>query len=110
VLVGHFVHIDLKALRRELGDQQHDLSNPAIDTARAHRWILQNGLWQEDLVQQMENVSLEALAKVYNLDFHEAHHALEDAFVTARLWQKLLAKLEAMQIANLGDLLRIAKV
>ena len=110
VLVGHFVHIDLKALRRELGDQQHDLSNPAIDTVRAHRWILQNGLWQEDLVQQMENVSLEALAKVYNLDFHEAHHALEDAFVTAQLWQKLLAKLEAMQIANLGDLLRIAKV
>ena len=23
VLVGHFVHIDLKALRKELGDQQH---------------------------------------------------------------------------------------
>ena len=47
---------------------------------------------------------------MYNLDFHEAHHALEDAFVTARLWQKLLAKLETMQIAYLGDLLRIAKV
>ena len=37
----------------------------------------------------------------------EAHHALEDAFVTARLWQKLLAKLEAMKIANLGNLLRV---
>jgi DNA polymerase-3 subunit epsilon len=110
VLVGHFVQIDLKALRKELGDEGHALSNPAIDTARAHRWILQNGPWREDLVQQMENVSLAALAKLYNLDFHEAHHALEDAFVTARLWQKLLAKLEAMKIANLGDLLRIAKV
>src|SRR5215469_11013571 len=108
VLVGHFVHIDLKALWKELGDQQHQLSNPAIDTARAHRWILQNGPWQEDLVQQMENVSLEALAKLYNLDFHEAHHALEDAFVTARLWQKLLAKLEMMKIACLGDLLRVS--
>src|SRR5215471_21420967 len=32
VLVGHFVHIDLKALRKELGDQQHGLINPAIDT------------------------------------------------------------------------------
>jgi DNA polymerase III epsilon subunit-like protein len=47
---------------------------------------------------------------VYNLDFHEAHHALEDAFVTARLWQKLMAKLELMKITNLGDPLRIAKV
>ena len=110
MLVGNFVHIDLKALRKELGYQQHELSTPAIDTARVHPWILQSGPWREDLVQQVENVSLARLAKVYDLDFHEAHHALEDAFVTARLWQKLLAKLEAMKIANLEDLLRIAKV
>ena len=109
VLVGHFVRIDLNALRKELSDQQHELRNPAIDTAQVHRWILRNGPWREDLVQQMENVSLEALSKVYNLDFREAHHALEDAFVTARLWQKLLAKLELMKVTNLGDLLRIAK-
>jgi len=109
VVVGHFVHIDMKALRKELGDQQHELSNPAIDTAKAHRWILQNSPWREDLEQQMANISLAALAKIYELDFHEAHHALEDAFVTARLWQKLLAKLEAMKVANLGDLLRTAK-
>jgi DNA polymerase-3 subunit epsilon len=109
VLVGHFVHIDLKALRKELGDQPHELRNPAIDTARAHQWILKSGPWQEDLVQQMENVSLAALAKLYNLDFHEAHHALEDAFVTARLWQKLLIKLESMKVTTLGDLLRIAE-
>ena len=61
-------------------------------------------------MQQMENVSLANLANMYNLECREAHHALEDAFVTAQLWQKLLAKLEAMKIANLGDLLRIARV
>jgi DNA polymerase-3 subunit epsilon len=110
VLVGHFVQIDLKALRKELGDEEHALSNPAIDTARVHRWLLQNGPWREDLVQQMENISLAALAKLYNVDFHEAHHALEDAFVTARLWQKLLAKLQRMNVDNLGGLLRIGKV
>ena len=109
VLVGHFVHIDMKALRKELGDQQHELSNPAIDTAKAHRWILQNGPWREDLEQQMANISLAALAKVYDLDFHGAHHALEDAFVTARLLQKILAKLEGMNVTTLGDLLRVAK-
>jgi DNA polymerase III subunit epsilon len=109
VLVGHFLNIDLKVLRKELGDEQHELSNPAIDTARVHQWILQNSPYREDLEQQLANVSLAALAKIYNLDFHEAHHALEDAFVTARLWQKLLAKLEAMKITRLGELLGIAK-
>ena len=109
VLVGHFVHIDLKALRKELGDEQHQLSNPAIDTARVYRWLLQNGPWKEDLEQQMANISLAALAGVYNLDFHEAHHALEDAFVTARLWQKQISRLEGLKIRSLGDVLRVAK-
>jgi DNA polymerase-3 subunit epsilon len=109
VLVGHFVHIDLKALRKELGDEQQQLSNPAIDTARVHRWLLQNGPWSEDLEQQTENISLAALAKIYDLEFREAHHALEDAFVTARLWQKQISRLERMKIRNLGELLRIAK-
>jgi DNA polymerase-3 subunit epsilon len=110
VIVGHFVHIDVSALRKELGDKQHELDNPAIDTAKAQRWILRNGPWRDDLEQQLENVSLEALAKVYNLGHHEAHHALEDAFVTARLWQKLLARMEALKVATLGDLLKVAKV
>ena len=109
VVVGHFVHIDMSILRKELRDQQHALSNPAIDTAKAHRWILQNSPWREDLEQQLANISLAALAKIYDLDFHEAHHALEDAFVTARLWQKILSKLEAMKVATLGDLLNKAK-
>ena len=110
VLVGHFVHIDLKALRKELGDEQQQLSNTAIDTARAHRWLLQNGPWKEDLEQQMETISLAALAKIYDLDFREAHHALEDAFVTARGGQKTISRLEGMKIRKmLGELLRIAK-
>jgi len=109
VLVGHFVHIDMKALRKELGDQQHELSNPAIDTAKAHRWILQNSPWREDLEQQMANISLVALAGIYNLDFQEAHHALDDAFVTARLWQKQISRLEDLKIRSLADVLRVAK-
>jgi hypothetical protein len=60
VLVGHFLNIDLKVLRKELGDVQHQLSNPAIDTARVHRWILQNSPYREDLEQQLANVSLAA--------------------------------------------------
>jgi DNA polymerase III subunit epsilon len=109
VLVGHFFHIDLKALRKELGDQQHELSNPAICTARVHRWIMQRGPVREDFVQEQERIDLETLAKAYDLEFRDAHHALEDAFLTARLWQKQMAKLQAMGVQDLGGLLKIAK-
>jgi DNA polymerase-3 subunit epsilon len=109
VLVGHFVQIDMTALRKELADQQHQLSNPAVDTAKAHRWILQNSPYREDLERQMANISLAALTKAYEIEFHEAHHALEDAFATARLWQKLLAKLKTMRVETLGELIKVAK-
>jgi DNA polymerase-3 subunit epsilon len=109
VLVGHFVNVDLKALRKELGDSAHTLINPAIDTARIHEWMLRRGPYREDLEHQLGNISLAALAKVYHLDFHEAHHALDDAFVTARLWQKMIGKLEAMKVHTLGGALRIGK-
>ena len=108
VLVGHFFHIDLNALRKELGDR-HELLNPAICTARVHSWIMKNGPVRDDFVQEQERVDLEALAKAYDIDFHEAHHALEDAFVTARLWQKQMAKLQVMGAKTLNDLLKIAR-
>jgi DNA polymerase III epsilon subunit-like protein len=109
VLVGHFVQIDLKALRKELGDEHHKLRNPAIDTARVHRWIVQNGPLSDDLVQQLEKVDLASLAGAYDLDFREAHNALDDAFVTARLWQKMLHKLEGRGVRTLSQVLKVAR-
>ena len=53
VVVGHFVQIDVSVLRKELRHQQYEVNNPAIDTARAHRWILQNVPYLEDLEQRM---------------------------------------------------------
>ena len=43
VLVGHFVDIDLKILRKEMSQTGHKFDNPAIDTARVHHWILRHG-------------------------------------------------------------------
>jgi len=109
VLVGHFVNVDLKVLRKELGDESHKLSNPAIDTARVHQWILHHGPYREDLERQLQDVSLASLARRYDLEFREAHNALDDAFVTARLWQKLLHRLESLKVRTLGDLLRAGR-
>lgn len=109
VLVGHFVKLDIDLLRKELPDTDHVLENPAICTAQVHRWLLRRERYSEDLFHRLENVSLAALAQHYKIDFREAHHALEDAFVTARLWQKLLHEVERNGILTLRDLLKIAR-
>ena len=107
VLVGHFIKIDLEILRKELRPTEHSLDNPVVDTAQVHRWLLRKGRYSEDLFQRLETVDLASLAKIYNIEFREAHHALDDAFVTARLWQKLIYQLEARGDRTLADLLKI---
>ena len=107
VLVGHFVKLDLEILGKELRATGHALDNPAVCTAQAHRWLLRRERFTEDLFHRLENVDLASLAKIYKIDFREAHHALEDAFVTARLWQHLLPALEKHGIQSLRDLLKI---
>jgi DNA polymerase-3 subunit epsilon len=107
VLVGHFIKIDADILRKEMAATGHSLENPAVCTAQVHRWLLRKGPHSEDMFHRMEQVDLASLAKLYNIDFREAHHALDDAFVTARLWQKLLHQLEFRGVKTLGDLLKI---
>ena len=107
VLVGHFIKIDVDLLRKELRATEHSLDNPAVCTAQVHRWLLRKGRYSEDLFHRLENVDLASLAKIYDIEFREAHHALDDAFVTARLWQKLIYQLESRGVCTLGELLKI---
>jgi DNA polymerase III subunit epsilon len=107
ILVGHFVKIDLDLLREELRAIQVSLENPAVDTARVHRWLLRKGGYSEDLFHRLENVDLGSLAKHYNLEFRDAHHALDDAFVTACIWQNLIRQLEAQNVHTLAELMKI---
>jgi DNA polymerase III subunit epsilon len=107
VLVGHFAHIDLKILRKEMAETGHGVENPAIDTARVHQWLLRQGRYSEDLALQLEKLDLETVAKSYGLDRENAHHALGDAFLTAQLWQKMLIALQRNGVSNLKKLLKI---
>jgi DNA polymerase III subunit epsilon len=110
VLVGYFVAMDVKILKKELAGTGHELNNPGIDTARLHEWILRRGPYSEDLPHRLENLDLLSLAKAYGLERREAHHALLDAFVTAEVWQKMLHALQAKGVRRLGELLRIGRV
>ena len=107
VLVGHFVEIDLKILRKEMSLTGHKLENPAVCTARTHQWILRQGPYSDDLPAQLEKLDLPTLAKFYNLEVQDAHHALSDAFLTARVWQKMLHTLQAKGVRDLKKLLKI---
>ena len=106
VLVGHYVGIDVAALRKEL---QNPLRNPYLDTARAVRWLRLQGEQLRGLDEVDEQLNLAALARRYGLEPSEAHHALGDAFTTAQLWQKLLLELESHGITKLSQALRIAR-
>ena len=107
VLVGHFVNIDLKVLHKESAQVGLKLDNPAIDTALVHHWILRHGPYSEDLSLQLEKLNLPTLAKFYSIDVDNSHHALSDAFLTARVWQKMLYTLQARGIDKLDKLLRV---
>ena len=107
VVVGHFVKMDVELLRKELRATEHSLDNPAVCSAQVHRWLVRNGRYSEDLFHRLENVDLASLAKIYDIEFREAHHSLDDAFVTARLWQKLIYQLEGHGVRTLAELLKI---
>jgi DNA polymerase III epsilon subunit-like protein len=107
VLVGHFIKIDLDLLREELRAIHVSLDNPAVDTARVHRWLLRKGGYSEDLHRRLEIVDLASLAKHYKVELREAHHALDDAFVTACIWQKLIHRLEAQNVHTIAELMKI---
>ncbi len=110
VLVGHFAEIDLKILRKEMQQTGHMLGNLALCTAKAHHWILRQGSYSEDLPVQLGNLDLGTLSKFYGLEPHDAHHALADAFQTARVWQKMLHRLQQYRVENLRKLMKVAGV
>ena len=90
-----------------MGESGYEINNPAIDTARVHHWILGRGPYSEELSVQLEKMDLATLAKFYSLEVQDAHHALSDAFLTARIWQKMLYTLQAKGVRNLRKLLSV---
>jgi len=107
VLVGHFFDIDRSILRKEFTGNALSLTPDAIDTAKVEQWILRRSPYSaEEQARRLEHLDLESLAVAYGLPFQEAHHALEDAFLTARLWQRQIHALRERGVHTLGEALR----
>jgi DNA polymerase III subunit epsilon len=106
IIVGHFVSIDLAFINKEMTKLfGFPLQNPAIDTRKVYQWIRKN---EEQLCSYhaglSEKMDLLSLSNRYSIPVNQAHHALDDAFVTAQLFQRfitLTAKFGARTIADL---------
>ncbi len=110
VLVGHFVSIDVAALKKEKPGASDLLDNPAIDTYRIQRWLdLRRNAYHGDRGHHMESVDLASLARRYGIEMREAHHALYDALITAELWQRLIFELKKEGLETLRQALRVGK-
>ncbi len=111
VVAGHFVSIDLAFLNKEM-ERLFGLTlrNPAIDTFVLYQSLrkleenicaFHNGI--------RESVDLITLAQKYSIPVADAHNALNDAFITAQFFQRLLTGLHSFNINTVGDLLKIGE-
>ncbi len=111
IIVGHFVTIDISFINMEMkrlyGSQ---LQNHAVDTLKLYTWMRQK---EEDVCAYhgglAEKTDLLSLAHKYNISVSNSHNALDDAFVTAQVFQRFISFLPKYGINNVGDLLRIGR-
>ncbi len=103
ILVGHHIGFDLAMMNKTLQPLVGDyLKNKALDTARlAIRFEHFSQIYQVLPAQY----SLDKLCERYQIRLSDRHTSAGDAFITAILFIKLLARLEERGVKTLGDLL-----
>ena len=111
IIVGHFVAIDLAFINKEMTKLfGFPLQNPAVDTMKVYQWIRKN---EEQLCSYhaglSENMDLLSLANRYSIPVNKAHHALDDAFVTAQLFQRFIALTTKFGARTIADLVSIGR-
>ena len=110
ILVGHFLEIDLHFLRKELGHAElPELGNAVLDTWALYEWLAsRDPLDAGPDLPRVREPRLPELAQALGVPCRDAHNALDDAFVTAQIFQRLLRRLPRWGITTTGSLLRIA--
>jgi DNA polymerase-3 subunit epsilon len=105
IIVGHHIGFDLEILKNFLkpfGITQ--LKNPVIDTY--HLAVrLEHGPMHDLSSIKKEDYSLDSLCKRYQIAMDDRHTAAGDAFLTAQLFLKLLAKAQSKGITTFQSLI-----
>lgn len=102
VLVAHHATFDIKMINKALQrNGLPKLKNRALDTA-----VLYNRTRiTSNLIDTNKSYSLDEIAEVYNIDLTDRHTATGDAYITALIFMKLLARLD-----NKGKPLSLTKL
>ncbi len=105
VLVAHHAAFDL-AIINHLSKKYYGikLKNPTLDTAHLAK-RLEHGTQLDEYIRP-EDYSLDLLCERYDIRPDDRHTAAGDAFITAKLLLKLLAKARKSGIRTYGDLMR----
>jgi DNA polymerase III epsilon subunit family exonuclease len=111
VIVGHFVNFDIDfintALKKVYGSR---LANLAVDTHTLHEWLYENSSkFKKHYRGGSVKTDLFSVAGRYGITIDSAHNALNDAFVTAQLFQRFLYFLDAEGVQTVGELLDIGR-
>jgi len=105
VLVAHHAAFDMAVMNRLC--KQHygiKLKNQTLDTAYLAK-RLEHGTQLNEYIRP-EEYSLDLLCERYDIRPDDRHTAAGDAFITAKLLLKLLAKARQSGITTLGELVR----
>ncbi len=111
VLVGHFLHFDLRFLNVSLKKHfRTKLKNPALDTHDLHEWLSQNSAdFKRSYPGVISKKDLFSVAERYGIQVDKAHDALTDAFIAAQLFQRFLYFLKLNNIHTLEELIDIGR-
>lgn len=111
VLVGHFAYIDVnfigKAMKEAYGTS---LQSPVLDTMAIHDWLYEN---DSRFARHYNGMTLRkdlySMARRYGIPVEETHNALQDAYITAQLFQRFINFLPGCGVRTLGELLSVGK-
>ncbi len=108
ILVAHYARFDLHFINRVMrGRYGFPLQNLVLDTVlMCQAVVLPSDPY--GLSRHQKACRLEALARRFGIAAPERHTALGDALITAMIFQRMLARLEAVGGTRLKDLMRVA--
>ncbi len=102
VIVAHHAYFDITMINKALS--RHDLpplKNKNIDTSNLYK----KTLIKSNLITRKSQYSLDELADKFNISKKDRHTAIGDAYITAILFLKIIAKLKEKKVIKLKDLL-----
>jgi len=111
IIVGYCINIDMIFLNREIRRiGGRPLRSPVIDILKLYAWVRRkqrNACAFDDC--EDKSFDLTELAENFGIPANNVHNALSDAFITAQLFQQLLATAASYGLRRLDELLVVAR-